>query len=166
MPLQAGYRELAAEHTSAAKQELGEKLISTCYFGSAARGEASPESDLDVLVVADALPNDLAGRMRLACAIREKARKSEAGRSLRRAGRSTLISSIYLTPEEVRAHPPILLDVADHGVIWYDRDNFLTGVLTDIKHRLSELGARKVRAKKGYYWILKPDRKPGEVIEI
>jgi len=28
------------------------------------------------------------------------------------------------------------------------------------------LGARKALAKKGYYWVLKPDAMPNEVIEI
>jgi hypothetical protein len=66
----------------------------------------------------------------------------------------------------VRAHPPILLDIADHGVIAYDREGFLAGVLEEIRQRLMRLGARKVTSTKGYYWILKPDAKPTEVIEV
>jgi hypothetical protein len=85
---------------------------------------------------------------------------------VRSGGRSAFISDVYLTPEEAQSHPPILLDVADHGVIAYDRDGFLAGVLEDIRKRLKQLGARKVTAKKGYYWVLKPNAKPTEVVEI
>ena len=37
-------------------QALGERLWGVVLFGSAARGEATADSDLDLLVVADALP--------------------------------------------------------------------------------------------------------------
>jgi hypothetical protein len=73
---------------------------------------------------------------------------------------------MYLTPEEARSHPPILLDLADHGAIVYDRDGFLAGVLEDIRKKLKQLGARKVAAKKGYYWVLKPGAKPTEDVEV
>jgi hypothetical protein len=166
MAVQAEYAGLAGEFSNAAREHLKDDLIAICYFGSVARGEASVESDLDVLVVADGLPSDLAGRMRTAGVVREQARKSEAAHSLRRSGRSTMISSVYMTPKEVLTHPPILLDIADHGIIEFDKGNFLGNVLEDVRRRLRELGARKVRAKKGYYWILKPNRKPMEVIQI
>jgi hypothetical protein len=48
----------------------------------------------------------------------------------------------------------------------YDRAEFLANVLGEIREKLKTLGGRKVRAKKGYYWVLKPDAKPTEVIEI
>jgi predicted nucleotidyltransferase len=60
--LLAEYRRLLIEH-------LGERLISLTLFGSYARGEAGPESDVDVAVVLDrinthsdrVLPMELAG---------------------------------------------------------------------------------------------------------
>jgi len=166
LPLQVEYREVAAEYTRAAKHVLRDSLVSICFFGSAARGEASQESDLDALVVAERIPNDLAGRVRLTSGIREEVRRSDAARRLRMSGRSPLISTILLTPEEAQSHPPIFLDIADHGIVEYDRDSFLGGVLNDIRRRLRELGAKRVHAKKGYYWILKPGMKPSEVVEI
>ncbi|WP_422392969.1 nucleotidyltransferase domain-containing protein [Neomoorella humiferrea] len=33
------------------KQQLGKKLLATRLFGSVARGTATPESDIDILVV-------------------------------------------------------------------------------------------------------------------
>jgi uncharacterized protein len=62
--LLAEYRRLLVEH-------LGERLISLTLFGSYARGEAGPESDVDVAVVLDridrhadrVLPMELAGAL-------------------------------------------------------------------------------------------------------
>jgi hypothetical protein len=50
--------------------------------------------------------------------------------------------------------------------IVYDKDGFLKSVLDDMRRRLNELGARKVQAKKGYYWVLKPDARLDEVVEV
>jgi hypothetical protein len=98
--------------------------------------------------------------------VRETVGKSEASRSLRASGRSALISEVFLTPEEVRRHPPILLDMTEEGIILHDKGGFLEKELEAIRRRLRELGARKVATPKGHYWILKPDLKPGEVVEI
>lgn len=164
--LQAEYRELGEDYAEAVKAFFGGRLVSICFFGSTARDEASIDSDIDVLVVAEDLPRDIGSRVRETNRIHESVRTGEVYRRLRSAGRSAFISDIYLTREETRSHPPILLDVADHGVIVYDRDGFLAGVLEDIRKRLRQLGARKVAAKKGHYWVLKPDARPTEVVEI
>ena len=164
--LQVEYRELGEDYAEAVKAFFGDRLVSICFFGSTTRGEASLDSDIDVLVVAEDLPRDLGSRVRETNPVHESVKRGEAYRRVRSGGRSAFISDVYLTPEEARSHPPILLDVADHGVIVYDRDGFLAGVLEDIRKKLRQLGARKVAAKKGYYWVLKPDAKPTEVVEI
>ena len=62
--LQAEYRDLAAEYAQRIKAHFGDRLVSICFFGSAARGEASPESDIDVLIIAEDLPIDYGLRIR------------------------------------------------------------------------------------------------------
>lgn len=42
----------------------------------------------------------------------------------------------------------------------------LRGVLEDLKRRLEELGAKRVWVGDKWYWVLKPDIKFGEVVEI
>jgi hypothetical protein len=96
----------------------------------------------------------------------EALRRSEEYRKLRLQGRSAFVSDIFLSPDEAKAHPPILLDLTEDAFIVYDRNDFLNSVLEDVKRRLKVLGAKKVKARKGYYWILKPDAKPNEVVEI
>lgn len=164
--LQAEYRELANEYARAVKEFFGDRLRSICFFGSVARGEATPESDLDVLVVAEQLPKDVGSRIRETMSIHQELRHSEAYRRLRSMRRSAFVSEIVLTPDEVKMHPPIMLDMTRDAIIASDKDGFLEGVLDDIRWKLDELGARKVRAKKGYYWILKPDARPDEVVEV
>lgn len=160
------YRGLLEEYVSYFFNHFRDRLRSVCLFGSVARGETTPESDIDVLVVAKGLPQDLGSRFRETNWIHMKLKETESYRLLRALGRNCLISDILLTPEEVEKHPPILLDMVDDGIILYDRDDFLKNVLRSLSERLKELGARKVKTEKGYYWILKPDAKPSEVIEI
>ncbi len=162
----AEYRGLLEDYVSYLLNHFGDRLRSVCLFGSVARGEATPESDIDVLVVAEGLPQDLGSRFRETNWIHMKLKKTESYRSLRARGRNCLISDIPLTPEEVDKHPPILLDMVDDGIILYDRDDFLKNVLRRLSERLKELGAKKVKTEKGHYWILKPDAKPSEVVEI
>lgn len=164
--LQPEFRALAEEYVRAMKRFFRDRLVSVCFFGSVVRGEATPESDIDVLVVAEKLPRDVGFRTRETNFIHKRLRRSEAYRKLRSQGMSAFLSDILLTPDEVRAHPPILLDMTDEAALVYDKDDFLQSVLESIRRRLKELGAKKVTAKKGYYWILKPNAEPTEVVEI
>jgi hypothetical protein len=56
--------------------------------------------------------------------------------------------------------------MVDDAVILYDKDAFFTRVPERLRHRLSELGAERVRVGKKWYWRLKKDFKWGEVVVI
>ena len=164
--MQKEYVRLIEEYCSLMKNHFLDRLISICLFGSVARGEAKPDSDIDILVVADDLPIDIGLRIKETNYVHENLKKSEAYISLRKSGVSGLVSDIFFTPEEIERHPPILLDMVEDGIIWYDKENFLRKVLLSIKGNLKKLGAKKVTTEKGYYWVLKPDIKPGEIVRI
>jgi hypothetical protein len=164
--LQAEYQNVADEYAKLVKGFYGDRLISICFFGSVARFEATPESDIDVLLIVDGVPRDMGLRTRESVPIQHSLRRTNEYRSLRAQRRCGFISTLILTPEEVKAHPPILLDLTDDAVIAYDKNDFLHGVLDNIRTTLRRLGSKRVRAKKGYYWILKPSLNPSEVIEI
>jgi hypothetical protein len=164
--LQAEYSELAEEYARALRELFGDRLISICFFGSVVRGEATPESDIDVLVVAKGVPKDVGLRLQETSGIYMELKHSEAYRKLRSLGRNAFVSAIVLTSDEAKTHPPIMLDMTEDAFMAYDKDGFLERVLDDMRQRLKELGARKVKAQKGYYWILKPDARPDEVVEI
>jgi len=162
----AGYRRLLDEYVSLLLDHFGRRLISVCLFGSVARGEDDVESDVDVLVVAEGLPEDAGLRTRETNWIHLKLRETEAYRLLRASGRNCLISDVFFTPEEVERHPPVLLDIVEDGVILYDKNGFLRNVLEGLSEKLRRMGARRIKAGKGRYWILKPGAEPPEVVEI
>lgn len=158
-PLLARYLELLEE-------AFGDRLVSVAVFGSVARGEAEPDSDVDLLVVVEGLPEDLGPRFEAISEVRWKLRLSREYREARERGIPRHTSEILLTPEEVARHPPVLLDMTEDAVILRDRGGFLARELETLKRRLEELGARRVVGEKGRYWVLKPDAEFGEVIEL
>lgn len=153
-------------YISLLKELLGDRLRSVCLFGSVARGQDRSGSDIDILVVADGLPEDVGLRHRETNDARMRIRGTEAYRRLKTIGSAYLISEVYLTPEEVERHPPILLDISEDGILLYDKDGFLSMVLAEFRRRLKELGAKKVSGSKGTYWVLKSDVKLGEEVRV
>jgi len=131
-----------------------------------ARGDFDEGSDIDLLVVVEGLPVDAGSRIRMTVPLRLKLKSLESYRRAEEACLPTLMSEVILTPEEVKRHPPILLDLTEEGVILYDRGGFLREELEALKMRLRELGARRVKGREGWYWLLKPDAKLGEVVRI
>ncbi|MBS7626799.1 nucleotidyltransferase domain-containing protein [Candidatus Bathyarchaeota archaeon] len=164
--IQPEYVDLLREYCSAMERHFAGDLISICVFGSVARGESEPSSDIDVMVVAENLPQDAGERTRSTNYIHEALKKTDARARLKSLGRSTLISDIFLTPQEVQRHPPILIDMVEDAVILYDRGGFIRKVLTNLKEKLEKMGARRISTKRGYLWILKPNIKPSEVVEV
>lgn len=59
-----------------------------------------------------------------------------------------------------------MIDMVEDAIILYDRMDYLRKALKKLGEKLKEMGAKKVITERGYYWILKPDVKPSEVVEI
>ena len=148
------------------KVRYGDRLISVCLFGSIARGDFKPSSDIDLLIVIDDLPEDLGSRFTEMFKVKREVRRSSEYRKLVEEGLPRLISEVVLTPSEVAKHPPILLDLIFDGEILYDKSGFLKRELEALRRKLEGMGARRVRSRRGWYWILKPDIKFGEVVEF
>lgn len=164
--MRAELKALLDDYLKLLKTTLRGRLISVCLFGSAATGEYKEGSDLDLLIVAQDLPPDIGSRIRMLTPLKPKLRRLKSYREAKEAGLPTLLSEVILTPEEVKKHPPILLDLTHEGVILYDREAFLKKELESLQARLKELKAQRVRGRKGWYWLLKPDAKLGEVVKI
>ncbi len=141
-----------------------DRVISLVLYGSVARGTAGPLSDVDFLLVADPLPSGRGARLREFEPV-ERAMTPDLA-ALRAAGFRTSLAPVFKTPEEVERGSLLFLDLTIEARILLDRDDFFRRYLDRLRDRLARLGSRRVPFKGGYYWILKPDLKPGEVVEI
>ncbi len=143
----------------------GERLISLAIFGSVARNTFRPDSDIDILIIAEGLPK---GRLKRVSEFEKNIELplEETLKRLFRQGIYPELSPLFKTPEEVLHGSPLFLDMTEDLKILYDRDNFFKNYLQGLKERLKRLGARKVYFKGGYYWELKPDYRYGDIIEL
>jgi hypothetical protein len=156
-PLLARLLEASGEH-------YGDRLVSLVVFGSAARGTSGPDSDIDLLIVADGLPDGRVPRVRDFMEIERSLAPHLA--EARRAGWAVELSPVVKTPAEVAQGSPLFLDMVDDARLLTDRDGFMQQALERLRARLEALGARRVWLGNAWYWDLKPDYRPGEVFEI
>ncbi len=140
--------------------DLGDRLVSIVLFGSVARRQARPTSDIDLVLVADGLPRGLADRRRPFLESWERARTA-------RALPPVQWNLVTKSTAEARVRSPLYLDIVEEGILILDRDRFFEGVLAGMRARMRALGSRRVFLDDGtWYWDLKPDFRFGEVVEI
>jgi predicted nucleotidyltransferase len=157
-------RHLAECYTEAAQAVLDDNLTSVVLFGSVARGEAGPESDIDLFIVAERLPKGCFARR--GCLEEVRARVEPLLEQLHTQDIWTDFTELIHTQEEAERIRPLYLDMVEDAVILYDREGFFAGVLNRLRDRLRQLGSRRIHIESGWYWDLKPDFKPGEVFEL
>jgi len=160
-----GCRDAVSIMITALRRKLGEDLVSVVLFGSFARGDASRESDIDLLIVGDNLPQSRFDRIRLFDEV-ERSIEKELKKIEEEYGVTISFSPIIKSVEEARRFTPLYLDLVEDAVILYDKNNFMENILEKLRRRLRELGAVRVWRGRRWYWILKPEIKVGEVVEI
>lgn len=141
-----------------------DRLISFVLFGSVGRGVPNNESDVDVLIVANPLPDGRIKRIKEFMNVEKKL--DNYFKELRENGIYTFISPVIKTPAELEYGSPLMLDMVYDSKILYDREDFFKKRLERLKLRLQQLGAKRIYAKGGWFWVLKPDIKPGEIFEL
>ena len=157
-------RDLAVEYAESLKQQLGDSLWAVVLYGSVARREAAPGSDVDLLIVASGLPRArLARHSVLEQADRLLEPKLQA---LRRQGIVTDVCPILKTPDEAKRTSPLYLDLVEDAMILHERNGFFSAILERLRASLRRLGARRIRRGHVRYWELKPDYVPGEVFHL
>lgn len=163
MLLQA-FEEFLPEILEAVKDVYGERLVTLAVFGSVGRGTPRPDSDIDIIIVAERLPH---GRIkRVAEFERVEEVLAVSLKRLEGVGINTFLSPVIKTKEEVLVGSLIFLDMLDDARILHDRNNFFRNFLERLRTRLEKLGAKKMRRGGVWYWVLKEDYKIGEVFEI
>lgn len=159
---------LLSRYAAILKENFKEKLLSAAIFGSIARGAAKfPGSDIDVLIVMSGAEKLSFGeRFKLIRDAEEKLSETDEYAKFRSAfGSRPNIQEIIFAPDELKTHPPVLLDLTTDVIILHD-----TGILMEeinkLNKKLAELGAKRVQRKDSWFWILKPEVKLGETVEL
>lgn len=157
-------RTLAQRYAELAQEVLGENLTSVVLYGSTARGEATPGSDIDLLIICRELPRGIFQRQKVLEPIREQIQPELD--ILWSRGCYSDFSEVLKTEEEAQQTIPPYLDMTEDALLLYDRDGFFASILQRLRERLQALGAQRRRLGRVRYWDLKPDFQPGEVIEL
>jgi len=144
--------DLPALVVSALVGTLGDRLRSVVLFGSRARGDHYPESDWDLLVIADLLPT------------RPLERYREIKSALPPATRGAT-AVLATTPQEFEGHlPEIYLDIALDGQILWDRAGYAAGRLAELRRIMDRSGLYRERTPAGDIWKWRvPPRQPWSI---
>jgi len=164
LDLNQHFERLVGDLLEACRQHYADRLVSVVVYGSVGRGVPGPESDLDVLIVADGLPRGRIGRVTEF--LRVESQLASRLAEMRAAGLAPEVSPVFKTPEEARSGSPLFLDMVEDGRILFDRERFMQDALNRLRSRLEALGARRIWRGNAWFWDLKPDYKPGEVFEL
>ena len=161
--LSPSFKALADRVVAEYRAALGDDLVAIALFGSVARGQARPDSDLDLYVVTRR-PSLADPRLR---AMWQRIDASPEYKALVSAGYRPTPSPVPHTVDDLLRHPWILLDITHHGIVIYDPESLLERELNAVRRRMAELGSRRVDLPDGsWYWDLKPDWRPGEVVDL
>ncbi|MCZ7358380.1 MAG: nucleotidyltransferase domain-containing protein [Candidatus Methanoperedens sp.] len=157
------YKQILDKFSQLLLEKFSDNLISLVLFGSVARGTAKTESDIDLLIILKDAPDSYYKRLEPVIDIELKLREE----AFETTEAVLIFSSIVLSKEEAMENRNIFLDMIDASIILYDKNNFFKNRLKELKKRLLQLGSKKITLEdKTWYWNLKPDSVPGEVIEL
>lgn len=161
------YTEEQSAYLSALLSELlcfyGGKLVSVFLFGSMASCNNRLNSDCDLLIVLD-LEGPVSRRLLNRDFNFMETRLAEMEVRMFKSGVSMEISPLILTKQEALKFNPLYLDMVDNHLPIFDKDDFLAGVLSDMRKRFLAWGSSKHPVGNGWYWIIKKDICLGEVL--
>lgn len=149
---------------NACHQFYGKRLISLAIYGSVGRGDFSIGSDLDVLIIAEPLPDGRGARVQEFLQIEEAL--EELMERTWAAGWTLEFSPIMKTRAEADLGSPLFLDMTEDARLLYDRDDYFAQRLERLRENLRRLGSKRIWNHDTWYWDLKPDWKKGDVIEL
>ena len=152
VPILMSFDTLVTAVRRAVLDFYGPSLAALAVFGSVARRTPRPDSDVDLLVVADGLPD---GRMRRRAAFRSvEDTLADSMERLARAGVETRFSPEFRTPAELAYGGAVFLDMVHEVRILFDRSGLLAGHLSGLRANLRQAGARRVPYKDAWVWDL------------
>jgi hypothetical protein len=162
MTIAQQFQQIAQTLLERARAYYGDNLVTFAVYGSVARGTATVESDIDLLLVVRDLPQ---GRMPRIDAFTRNV-ETPPMTPLYFDGRTypLRVSAVIRTPEEVALGSPLFLDMTEACLLLHDQGEFFANYLKALRAKMQAWGSEKRYLAGGYYWQLKPDLKPGEKI--
>ncbi|MGI9032342.1 MAG: nucleotidyltransferase family protein [Acidimicrobiales bacterium] len=142
----------------------GDRLDAVVVFGSVARHRMRPDSDVDLLVVAEPLPFGRLARMAEFDGVERLAAPAFDGAS--RQGVTTRLSPIVRTIGELRRSGFLLFDIACDGEVHHDPGGTVAGYLAEVRSGLEARGARRHSASGARCWVLDPTVGPADVVTL
>jgi len=163
--LKERFQEIKEKLLREIRSFYGDRLVSVVFFGSVARETQRFDSDIDLLIIAERLPNGRMKRIREFESVEEKVAPF-IKTIQQKEGINTYISAIIKSPEEAEKGNPLFLDMVEDAQMLFDKDEFFLTIIERLRKRLKELGAKRIWKGNAWYWDLKPDYKPGEIFEL
>jgi len=121
---------------------LGEDLLAMVLFGSRARGKVRPDSDWDLLLIAENLPDSPWRRQQQILAL------------LPQAWRHQVNILAHTSSEWFARVTPLALDIALDGIVLYDNSqNVLSARLSALREQLSHLGLERHAVENEWLWL-------------
>lgn len=143
---------------------FGEQLVSLVLFGSYARGEPRPGSDIDLLIVLRTLPVERMELHELLDKVEENLK--ELYSSFEKIGYKPVLSPVVLDMNIASRIRPLYLDIIFDAKILFDENDFIKNVFERLRKKLEAFHAERKRLGKLWYVVLKKDYRFGEVIEF
>ena len=128
---------------------LGDRLVAVALFGSHARGDAHPDSDLDLLVIADGLPDELKRQRRMVYDLLPD--DLEISTQL----------VVYSRERFLANFPSFYLDLGLDAKVLHDSNGFLQQQLERIRVITREAHLVRERLGKDWHWAWTDGRRRG-----
>lgn len=117
--------------------ELPFEISGVIFFGSRSTGRAAPDSDFDLLIVAENINP-------------KRHRRGQEILAIKRRLPLVPLDILLLSTAEVisnfKNHNPLFLDIAEDGVVLLDRNNFLKNLLEDTKKYIAYRNIKRLKS--------------------